>query len=318
MKLIMKLTHKYTFSLIPAMLLLITFASCQKNSTAPSKAPVHYSALTQRLADSTHVMAAVFSDTAFAVTEGVTETDIHYLNMEGATTRMFILSVDLTNPHVSLQVATPYDASGTALQTVPDMAKYIDGPGHYVMAGVNGDFFNISTGQIMGVEYKNGVALKAAFTDNSQKPQQGLTFFAVLSDGTPYIGEKGADYDSMRASIVNATGGGVVLVRNHKPVPQTIPTVDPRTAVGYDDKGTVYFIVVDGRDFFYSNGIDYEQMASCMAALGVRKAINLDGGGSSILMIRSPLADVWQVRNHPSDGAPRAIVNAWMVVSDKE
>jgi exopolysaccharide biosynthesis protein len=313
----MILSKKVCISFAVSMFFL-TSVSCQKSKSTVSELPKHYSALTQRLVDSAGIIATVFSDTSFEIADGVSETDIHYLNMQGYTTRMFILRVDLNNPDIKLQVATPFDATTTTLQTVPDMAKYIDKPGHHVVAGVNGDFFNTTTYKLMGIEYKNGMAIKDTFTDNADKPQQGLSFFAVLSNGKPYIGEKGREYDSVKSMISNATGGGVLLVKNYSAMPPMVPTVDPRTAVGYTAEGIVYFIVVDGRDFFYSNGIDYEQLTKTMVALKAENAINLDGGGSSILMIANPLADVWQVRNHPADGAPRAIVDAWMVISTKE
>ncbi|MNY23468.1 hypothetical protein D3C86_1571370 [compost metagenome] len=56
-------------------------------------------------------------------------------------------------------------------------------------------------------------------------------------------------------------------------------------------------------------------MSKIMYAFGVRDAVNLDGGGSSTFMIKHPRADVWQVRNQPSDGTPRAIANSWLIVS---
>jgi exopolysaccharide biosynthesis protein len=56
-------------------------------------------------------------------------------------------------------------------------------------------------------------------------------------------------------------------------------------------------------------------MSSIMKALGVKDAINVDGGGSSTLVIKNPLADIWQVRNKPEDGAPRAIGTSWLVVA---
>jgi exopolysaccharide biosynthesis protein len=56
-------------------------------------------------------------------------------------------------------------------------------------------------------------------------------------------------------------------------------------------------------------------MSQIFYALGVADAINIDGGGSSTLMIKHPLAPVWQVRNMPSDGGERAIANSWLIVS---
>lgn len=305
---------------INTFLLILTFfistASCQKDKDKTNTLPVHLTALTQRLVDSSGIIPTVFSDTSFTVTDGVEETDIHYLSQEGLTTRMFILKVDLNNSSVKLQVATPYDAPDYAAQSVSDMAKYVDESGHRVVAGVNGDFFNTSSFVPMGIVYKDGVAIKPNFTDNSDKPQQGLSFLTILNDGRAVIGTKD-ELDDLRSSIKEATGGGVLLVDNYKAQPQSIPTMAPRTAVGVADNNQVYFMEVDGRDFDYSNGINYEELSKFMQAIGVKRAINLDGGGSSTFMIRNPLANVWQYRNKPSDGSPRAISNAWLVISNQ-
>ncbi|TZF86289.1 phosphodiester glycosidase family protein (plasmid) [Pedobacter sp. BS3] len=297
----------------PLLLFFIAFGSCKKDN-APV-AEKHYTAVTQSIVDKTDIIATVFSDTTFQVHPGVEETDIHYLNMQGLTTRAFILKIDLKNTNISLEAATPYDSPSYGAQTVTEMAKYVDAPHHRVMAGINGDFFNTSSYVPLGIVYKKGVAVKSAFSDNTDKPQQGLSFLGILSDGTAFIGDKDTDYPAVRSQLKEALGGGVFLVRDHRIVQQTIPTVDPRTAIGVTDDNVVYFIVVDGRNFYYSNGINYEQLAKLMYALNAKTAINVDGGGSSTFMIKHPLADIWQVRNMPSDGSPRAIANSWLVVS---
>ena len=93
----------------------------------------------------------------------------------------------------------------------------------------------------------------------------------------------------------------------------TYPGIDPRTCLGYSDDGHVYFMVADGRVEFYSYGLTYPEMGSIMKALGCSWAVNLDGGGSTQMLIRHPIADIFQIRNRPSDGQERPVVNTWMV-----
>jgi len=60
----------------------------------------------------------------------------------------------------------------------------------------------------------------------------------------------------------------------------------PRTAVGINkDTTKVYFVVVDGRQHF-SRGASLAAMAKVMEDLGAWNAVNLDGGGSSTLVVR--------------------------------
>jgi exopolysaccharide biosynthesis protein len=298
--------------------LLIPFSilSCKKDSSHTREVKPTYSAITQKIVDSSNVIVKVFSDTSFPVYDGVTETDVNYYNRQGLTTRAYILHVDLKKPNLSLRAATAFNlpAVGT-LQTVADMASYLDAPYRRVLAGTNGDFFNTTTNIPQGIVYQNGVAVKNAFSDNSDKPQQGLSFLAVLKSGRLFIGDRETDFPAMKDSLLNALGGGVFLVRDHVEVPQTITTITTRTAIGITDDNEIYFIVVDADSFYDSNGIDYADLSAIMKALAVKDAINVDGGGSSTFVIKSPLADIWQVRNKPEDGSPRPIGTSWLVVA---
>ena len=52
----------------------------------------------------------------------------------------------------------------------------------------------------------------------------------------------------------------------------------------------------------------YGQLAAEMARLGAYTAINLDGGGSSTLVLRAADGEL-KVMNRPSDGKERAVAN---------
>ncbi|MEN8242441.1 MAG: phosphodiester glycosidase family protein [Chloroflexota bacterium] len=60
----------------------------------------------------------------------------------------------------------------------------------------------------------------------------------------------------------------------------------PRTAVGVSEDGhTLIIVVVDGRQLGYSQGATLEELAQILADHGAHKAMELDGGGSSTLVI---------------------------------
>ncbi|MBL9126652.1 MAG: phosphodiester glycosidase family protein, partial [Verrucomicrobiales bacterium] len=69
-----------------------------------------------------------------------------------------------------------------------------------------------------------------------------------------------------------------------------IHRVNPRTALGVsEDKRHLFLIVIDGRQPGYSNGaFDYET-AAWLLLVGAHDAINLDGGGSSTLVVEDSL-----------------------------
>ncbi len=74
----------------------------------------------------------------------------------------------------------------------------------------------------------------------------------------------------------------------------------PRTAIGLKRDGTVIVLVVDGRSRT-SGGLTLDELATYFLRLGARDAINLDGGGSSVMVINGKIV------NQPSDGKERAI-----------
>jgi len=85
----------------------------------------------------------------------------------------------------------------------------------------------------------------------------------------------------------------------------------PRTVLAWRRNGAVLLIVVDGRRR-HSAGVTLRQAAGLARRLGARNAVNLDGGGSSTFVVRG------HVRNVPSDGRERGVVNALALVRSGE
>lgn len=114
--------------------------------------------------------------------------------------------------------------------------------------------------------------------------------------------------------IMELIGGGPSLITGGSiTVPDGSFSTDrhPRTAVGFSQDSTLlYLFVVDGRQAGFSVGMSLFELADYMLSWGVYCGINLDGGGSSTMVVRN------QVKNSPSDsGVERSVANALMVVS---
>jgi hypothetical protein len=69
----------------------------------------------------------------------------------------------------------------------------------------------------------------------------------------------------------------------------------PRTLAGVRSDGTLLLVTVDGRFPGWSVGMTLPESARLMRSLGARDALNLDGGGSSTMVVRG------EVVNRPSD-----------------
>ena len=68
----------------------------------------------------------------------------------------------------------------------------------------------------------------------------------------------------------------------------SIPDIHPRSAYGYRADGTLILVVVDGRQPA-SRGVDLKELALLMLELECVEALNMDGGGSTTLIVGGKL-----------------------------
>jgi Phosphodiester glycosidase len=85
-------------------------------------------------------------------------------------------------------------------------------------------------------------------------------------------------------------------------------TKHPRTGIGFSrDSSVLTLITVDGRQES-SSGVSLVEFADLMRSIGIAEGLNLDGGGSTTMVIGD------SVVNHPSDaGGERAVGNALVI-----
>ena len=122
-----------------------------------------------------------------------------------------------------------------------------------------------------------------------------------------------------------AVGGFPVLLRDSAPAGNLdsagavtfAPVRHPRTAVGLAAGGRrLLLVAVDGRQLPYSDGMTLRELADFFLQLGVSSAINLDGGGSTTLVVREPSGEL-RIANRPSDKeGERPVGNALAVVGE--
>lgn len=115
--------------------------------------------------------------------------------------------------------------------------------------------------------------------------------------------------------VVTAIGGQPVLVDNGTNIADSSTAIAPRTAVGVKADGSVFFLVIDGRQPGFSEGVTLSEAADMLIEMGAVSGINLDGGGSSTFAARQPGDNAISVVNSPSDGGARAVANSLFVIS---
>lgn len=270
----------------------------------------------RKLVENTDLIATIQSDSSYSVVSGVEATELSYLSSTGLAMKIFVFEVDLSASNISIEASTPNNSPVFGMQPMTKQATFEDANGHMVWGGVNGDFYNMSTGVPQGVLHKEGIAIKSSVTDEVN------TFFGILEDGRAVIGDQDT-YAQVKGDLMEAVGGRVKLLENGATLSQSDTRLEPRTAIGVSEDGMrVIMLVADGRNFHYSNGMTYDDLGKSLKALGAYNAINLDGGGSSTFFTRNTAEFTegrFEVRNWPTDngGEERAVANGLLIISSE-
>ena len=130
------------------------------------------------------------------------------------------------------------------------------------------------------------------------------------------IDEKWQDAQFMMAA-------GPLLVNNGE-VELSMPTDasfaksrHPRTAVGIDATGkNVFFVTVDGRQTGHSLGSNLQDLGEYMISLGAKYALNLDGGGSTAMVVRELGTNTPVLVNKPSNGSEIGVSAILQVINN--
>jgi len=226
------------------------------------------------------------------------------------TPRLFvahIITVDLQTPGLQFLV-TPGDPQAERPLEARTTSKFLSEFGAQV--AVNGDGFTPWHSNSLPDYYPHP---GDPVTPNGAAASQGVVY-ATGTESTLYISEENVvSFTAPESRIYNALSGDRILVENGAPVEgQDDGIAAPRTAIGLDGSGQkLIIVVIDGRQPFYSQGATLGELAEIMIYYGAETAMNLDGGGSSTLVVQGPHGP--RVLNSPIDlsipGRERAVGN---------
>ena len=265
----------------------------------------------------------VFNSTSSTLAPGVTQEINYATSSDGKQMVYFLATADITRD--DLTVYANYgrnDPTKWAMVRVLDQANaaqekygnpeseyYI--PNYNVIASINGDGYNMATGEPGGLLVMNGTEYHGINANG---------FFGITKDGKAIIGTRDEYNNIYRGELRDGIGAfGTTLIKDGKiAVTRTdsyYTSRATRTAVGITATGKVVFMVLDGRQEPYSCGGSMEEIAQIMFDAGCVYAVNLDGGGSSTFVAKAEGEDELKVLNSPSDGAPRSVSTSLMMVS---
>lgn len=190
------------------------------------------------------------------------------------------------------------------------------------VAAINGSFFNMRA-PYGSVNYLrvDGSELAPNALDSYENPGGGRSTRQRGAVATWHGGLYVLKSDALRAweqliAAEDVVTTGPMLLVDGQPEAVVADTFNtnrhPRTAVGRRADGTVLLVVADGRNGLAA-GLSMTELQQVMAALGCRDAVNLDGGGSTTMVVRGTVV------NHPSDNGvfdadgERPVANAIVV-----
>lgn len=224
--------------------------------------------------------------------------------------RVYVMAIDLTTVGLEFLVTPTNNPNGILCSRTT--SKFLEEFNMFV--AINGDGFSY---------------LPASVDPATTCPKGGdpvkVNGFAA-SRGTVYSPTKTIQptvYLNARNQVVineapskpfNAVSGDRIVVQKGVTVKNlAAQTPNPRTAIGVNRNGRwLILMVVDGRQDGYSEGVTFPELAELLISYGVYTGVNMDGGGSSTLIIKGVDGDA-RILNSPIDqnvpGKERAVAN---------
>ncbi len=185
----------------------------------------------------------------------------------------------------------------------------------------------------IGISKKRKADVAWTFTDSSEKRAYAIQQVQLpIVDSNKVLRLKNANYTNGKSEwqksalkkwkMQTAVGGGPVLLQNGsiaitnneelKFAGKGIQDKHPRTGMGYTAEGKLVILVVQGRTPGIAEGVTLVQEAQLLRDIGCTEALNLDGGGSSCLLVNG------KETIRPSDKAGQRPVPAVFMIKSSE
>jgi hypothetical protein len=218
--------------------------------------------------------------------------------------RIHVLKLDLSRDKIKLAPVIPADpdGEGPADSTLTNPFKLA--AEQSVIAFVNTNPWRGMVDPNTKEEDKNWregqfvdvIGLAVSDGNNRSHTEENSVAVWMDAQGMVHIGNESAD-----ALAVEGTAGFKQILTDGVIGSGLDERLAPRTSIGLSkDAKTMWIVVVDGRQEKYSEGVNCTELATTMRDLGCWNAVNMDGGGSSIMALRDKDGKL-AVTNSPSD-----------------
>ncbi len=215
--------------------------------------------------------------------------------------RAYAMKIKLRDPE-AMKMTLGKDSFGGAETTLTATQRY------GAIAGINAGGFADSAGKRYPL---STTMLNGQYVSGFQPSFKDL-FFVGLNNSGQLIGGKFSNQQKLDALSPSFGASFVpILIQNGQktPIPakwQNTPLRAPRTVIGKYKDDQLIVIAADGYNENGSSGATLKELQDKLYKMGVIDAYNLDGGGSTSLILNG------RVVNHPSDGSLRPVATNFL------
>jgi len=212
---------------------------------------------------------------------GITHTHVSGTLPSGQALAYDAVDVDLSAPgvHFLASPGLPLAPGQVAGHARPQTTReFVASAGAQV--GINANFFASPTAPPFDAYKVNGFVASGGVVSAAEdgpglniSAGNAVTFFDRSPAGVPGFGPG------------NAVSGSVRLIRGGVLNPFAGDDRHARTAIGLTAAGHLLLLTVDGKNPGHSDGLTLNALESTLQSLGAVDAINLDGGGSTTLVL---------------------------------
>ena len=253
---------------------------------------------------SSFTVNAVHVSTYTAVFTGVSQAKLTVPGKDASVG--YVLRVNLKAPGIRF-VATPHAGTQeTISETSEDFAKE-----EHLQAAMNAGFFfpccsvKPEEKSVRGLMISDGVVIAPVSADTKYRCS-----LLIAKDNHAII--EMVSQKTNLSKFYTAVTGSAEIVRDGKNTGDVnllndAAHANPRTLVGLSRDGRyLYMVAIDGRKPGYSIGTTNTESATILLALHAWTGLNLDGGGSTSMVLENKSGKVVSV-NHPSGGTERLV-----------
>lgn len=249
---------------------------------------VFWSALLSSVCPAQDAKQALSALTWTPVFEGVSRTEFRLVSPRPVTA--FALKIDLQAPGIEF-LATPDNGDKDGETDSRKTSSFLKSSG--VQAAINAaPYAPVVSGEgesldVSGLHVSQGKIVSPA-------PREGYPALILTKDNkarivSPPFKDTSDAWNAVSGFSIVLQGGEVVTGKDD---------LHPRTAAGLSADGRwLVWLVVDGRQGDYSGGAKTAELGEWLKAMNCSDGINLDGGGTSALVIESPGGP--QILNRP-------------------